>query len=190
MNKFIQLRGTFAVGKTSTARSFISRGNFKVQELELFGKKYPFTYDEEKQYIVTGRYDRNVCGGMDGVITNRDLMKYYLKTLMKKISPRVLVFEAVMYGSTYKFGKELSDLCKVMGYEYRGVQLAPPLEQVIENLAIRNGGKEVNYESLSGMYFSCFKATEKLRKDGIRVDIVNPREYSLDELHKIIEAQL
>ena len=179
-----------AVGKTSTARSFISRGDYEVMEIEIAGKKYPYTYDAKKNYVVTGRYDRNVCGGMDGVITERNLMKLYLQTLMKKVQPKVILFEAVMYGNSFKFGYEMSEICRKNGYEYIGVHLAPDFEDVLDNMYKRNGGKQINVESLSGMYFSSFKATDKLRAAGIKVKVKNPRLFPLPELYKMIEEEI
>lgn len=190
MKKFIHLRGAMATGKTSTARSFISRGEFEVRHIAIGTKKYPYTYDSKRNWLVTGRYDKNVCGGLDGVITNREVMKLYLHRLMREISPDVIVFEAVMYGNSFKFGKECADLCRNDGYEYTGVLLAPDFEVVLGNMYKRNGGKQINVESLSSMYFGSFKAADKLNAAGVKVVAEDTSRYKLGELYKVVEKWL
>ena len=54
-----------------------------------------------------------------------------------------------MYGTTFKFGKELYDLCRNNDFEYHGVLIQPPFETVLANMTQRNGGKEINFESLT-----------------------------------------
>ena len=75
MKYFIHIRGANAVGKTSTARSVIAQGDYRIQFIKVAGKEYPFTYDEKRGWIVTGRYDQKACGGLDGVICDARIMK-------------------------------------------------------------------------------------------------------------------
>ena len=176
-----------ASGKTSTARSVLTQGNYSVFNIKIGGKEYPYTYDEKKNWIVTGRYDLNVCGGLDGRITDKNVMKVYLHRLMNIVKPDVMVFEAVLYGVSFKFGKEISDICRGDGYKYIGVILAPDFEDVMENLNRRNGGKPVNIENLSRMYWQSLTAADKLQKAGVEIYRENPRKYKIDDLHKIVE---
>lgn len=178
------------MGKTSTARSVLSKGKYELKTIKIAQKEYPYCYDQRKKWVVTGRYDKNECGGLDGVITNRDIMKVYINRIMKEVSPEVIVFEAVMYGNSFKFGKELSDLCKINGYDYVGVLLCPELQEVFENMYNRNGGKKINEEGLSQMWFGSLKAANKLIEAGVNVERVNPRDYEKEELYKIVEGAL
>ena len=190
MHKFIHLRGSMATGKTSTARSIISRGDYEVRFVQIAGKEYPYTYDEKQNWIVTGRYDKAVCGGLDGKITNREIMKFYIHKLLSEVKPEVVVFEAVMYGNSYKFGKECADICRGNGYEYIGILLAPEFDVVLSNMYKRNGGKQINVDSLSSMYFGSFTAADKLNKAGVRVVREDTSKYPLDELYKVVEKWL
>ena len=81
--KFIHIRGCMASGKTSTARSFLARGTYVIEYITIDKKKYPYTIDKAQNIVVTGRYDQRVCGGLDGVITNRNVMKLYLYRIMR-----------------------------------------------------------------------------------------------------------
>ena len=190
MRKFVHLRGSMATGKTSTARSIISRGNYEVRFVTIAGKEYPYTYDENKKWIVTGRYDKAVCGGLDGVITNREIMKYYIMKLLKEINPEVVVFEAVMYGHTFKFGKECADICRANGYEYIGILLAPEFDVVLSNMYKRNGGKKINVDNLCSKYFGALTSADKLNKAGVRVVREDTSKYPLDGLYKVVEKWL
>lgn len=190
MRKFIHLRGSMATGKTSTARAILDRGDYEVRFIDIGGSAFPYTYDEKKGWLVTGRYDKAVCGGLDGVITNREIMKIYLHRLMREIKPNVIVFEAVMYGNSFKFGKECADLCKGDGYEYIGILLAPEFDVVLGNMYKRNGGKQINVESLSQMYYGSFKAADKLNAAGVKVVAEDTSKYKLPELYKVVEKWL
>lgn len=190
MKTLVQLRGTMATGKTATARSVIEHGDFTVEMLDIGGKKYPNTIDRKKNWIVTGRYDTRVCGGLDGVITNRDVLKVYLHRLMKELKPEVIVFEAIMYGHTYKFGRELAEICRSDGYKYIGILLQPPLDRVLQNIYNRNGGKPVNEKYIVDRYFSAHNSTVKYMAEGLDCHIVDTSEYELGEMYRIVEQFL
>lgn len=187
MKYFIHIRGANAVGKTSTARSCIAQGDYQVRLIKVAGKQYPYTYDEKRGWIVTGRYDQKACGGLDGVICDARLMKMYINRLMKNVQCRVIVFEAVMYGHTFKFGKELDDMCKKAGFRYKAVSLEPDIKVVLENMKKRNGGKPVKYELLTNVYICNSKAAIRLKEAGIYCDIVDPSKYSPEDLHMIVD---
>lgn len=187
MKYFIHIRGANAVGKTSTARSVIAQGDFTVRQIKVAGKEYPYTYDEKRGWIVTGRYDQKACGGLDGVICDARIMKMYIERLIKTVPCRVIVFEAVMYGQTFKFGKELDDMCRKAGFKYKAVSLEPDIKDLLRNMQKRNGGKPVKYESLTNVYVCNSKAANRLKEAGIYCDIVDPSKFSLEDLHLIVD---
>lgn len=187
MKQFIHIRGCMASGKTSTARSVMAQGNYVVKFISVGKKEYPYTIDEKKRWVITGRYDLCECGGVDGRIKGVDLMKNYLYNIMRQVNPDVLIFEAVMYGVTYKFATEINKLCESLGYKYLGIHLNPSFENVMENMNKRNGGKEIKFDNLSQMYFAGLTAADKLNAAGIKVVAENPREYSKEDLHQIVE---
>lgn len=176
-----------AVGKTSTARSVIRHGNFRVQMMKIGKKEYAYTYDSAKKWVVTGRYDLNECGGLDGRIESGDVMKVYLNRIMRDIKPEVIVFEAVMYGHTFKFGSEIAQIARRYGYEYIGVSLEPGIDAVLQNMYGRNKGKPIDEVRLINMYISNSKATQTLRKHGIFCDSIDSMKYPIEEMYKIVE---
>lgn len=176
-----------AVGKTSTARDFISRGNFNVMQMKIGRRSYPYLYDEQKSIVVTGRYDTRECGGLDGIIKNRAIMTEYLSKIARIVSPKVIVFEAVMYGMTVKFAKEISVMLNRYGYEYIGIQLAPPLETAIDNVFRRNGGKEINLEKFCEKYDRSISASKELKEAGYNIQFIDTSKYQKTDLHNIIQ---
>ena len=109
---------------------------------------------------------------------------------MKEVAPDVIIFEAVMYGHTYKFGKELSDICRSDGYRYIGILLQPPLDMVFQNLYKRNGGKPVKEKLIVERYFSAHNSTAKYMAEGLECHIVDTSEYELEEMYRIVEQFL
>lgn len=176
-----------AVGKTSLARSVISQGNYEVRQIAINKKSFPYTYDPAKNWVVTGRYDTRECGGLDGRITNAELMKAYLCRIMKEVRPDVIITEAVMYGHTFKFGHDLSILARAYGYEYIGISLEPSLETVLSNVYKRNNGKPIKEDSIVGMYVQNSRSTKRLKEAGVRCDVADSSKYKLTEMYKIIE---
>lgn len=190
MKKFIHLRGGMAVGKTSTARQFISRGSFVNEQINVFGKYYPYMYDKQCGIVVTGRYDDRVCGGLDGRITNKQVMLEYIAKIAKEIGPKYIVFEAVMYGKTVKFAEDVSALIGRYGYEYVGICLLPPLECASERLAQRNGGKTINWERFSAQHLQSERSYLELKKRGYNMRAVDTSRIEKGSMWEIIQKEI
>lgn len=187
MKQVIQLRGTFATGKTSTARSVLAHGNFEKLFIEIHGREYPYNYDAGKRWVVTGQYDKNECGGLDGIITDKQLLKHYLYKLMRQVKPDVILFEAVMYGMSLKFGLEIDSMCRKAGYKYTGVLLSPDFEVVMANLYRRNGGKPMDEVEKYNAWRSALVAQKKLHDMGVKTAIEDSSKYSLDDMYMIVD---
>ena len=185
--KVIQLRGTNATGKTTTIRQFIEHGNFTVQSIAIGRRAIEYHWDEERKIVIVGRYDRAVTGGIDGYITNKDLLNNVIIRMIKAIKPETLLFEGVVYGVTFKFAYELARILKSLGYEYIGLCFLPPLNVVFDRLAERNGGKEVDYMSVQSKWFSASSAYEKLYKNGINVKAIDTAKIPKDKMWRLIE---
>lgn len=187
--RFIQIRGSMGSGKTSIARQFIARGNFDVDFVDVFGKKIPFTFDKSRNIIVTGRYDQNECGGCDACIHSKEVCREYLIKLMKK-SPKILVFEGIMYGITFKFSNELNNLCNMLGYKYTAIALVAPFDVLIDRIYGRNGGKPIKVEKIEKQYTAYLRSTKKLEQEGVRVIYSHTQEYDRAGMYKILEEVL
>lgn len=188
MKKVIQVRGTNGTGKTTAVRSLIERGDFKVYFVTVRGKEYPYTYDGK--IVIGGRYDTRECGGLDGVIKDREVLKDYIVKLLKMLQPDALILDAVMYGTTFKFAYELNIACKSLGYTYIGITCAPPLDVSLQRVYMRNGGKEVNVESLQKRHFSSVKAYKRLKAVGMDVRLIDTSKIPKEQMYRIIEDVL
>ena len=190
MKKFIHLRGSMAVGKTSAAREFVSKGNFLDLEIKVSGKYYPYLYEKERNIVVTGRYNTRVCGGLDGIIKSKDLMIKYLASIIKELNPDYIVFEAVMYGTTVKFAEELNSFVNKYGYLYRGLVFCPPLEIAIQRVFERNGGKQINIDNFVKTYEMSYRSFLVLKEKGYKVSLVDTSKYSKKDMFKIIQKEI
>lgn len=188
--KVIQLRGTNATGKTTAVRQFIERGAFEVRSIPVNGQEIEYHYDPGRGIAVLGRYDTRVSGGIDGDITNKVVLRNSIVKLCRKIQPKVLIFEGIVYGVTFKFAYELYQALKLLGYEYRAICFIPPLEVAFDRLAERNGGKPVDVLSVQNKWFTAARSAEKLKQAGIPVKIVDTSKVEKGDMWKIIQEAI
>ena len=191
MKRFIHIRGSTGSGKTTTVRQYLQRtGGFSLHQITVNGKSYPFHYNKAKKILITGVYGRRICDGCDGIITNRDIMLGYLLKLIDTVKPEVIIFEAVLYGITTKFGKELADLVSERGYKYKGIVLTPPMEFCLSNIMTRNGGKRTNIESLRNKCEQAERSGKALKELGVDIEFIDTSKMRVTQLSDIIEKEL
>ena len=185
--KVIQLRGTNATGKTTTIRQFIEHGSFTVESITVAGRNIEYHWDDERKIAIIGRYDQAMSGGIDGYITNKNLLRDVIVRMIRQIRPEVLLFEGIVYGVTFQFAYELTRALKQLKYDYIGICFMPPLDVVFDRLAQRNGGKEVDYMSVQNKWFTASRAYEKLYKQGIDVKAIDTTKIPKESMWRIIE---
>lgn len=188
--KVIQIRGTNAVGKTTAVREFIKHGDFIIRDINVNGKIIECHWEEERKIAIIGRYDKAATGGVDSCIQKKELLNNTIVKIIKTFKPDVLIFEGIMYGVTFEFAYKLVRVLKALHYDYVGLCFFPSLDVVFERLAQRNGGKEVDYMSIQGKWFSAQKAYEKLKANGINVKSIDNSKIPKELMYKIIEEEL
>lgn len=187
MKKIIQLRGTNATGKTTAVRNFINLNNNCIYKIPVRGKEYEYTFLPDRNIVVAGRYDLRECGGIDGIITNKYILKEYMYKIMVDLKPEAVILDAVMYGVSFQFGYELSKVGEQLGYHYIGVLCAPPLDVSLLRLYKRNGGKEINVDHLQQKYFQSLKAYRRSCSAGMDMKLIDTSKIPKDKMQKIIE---
>lgn len=190
MKKFIHLRGSMAVGKTTAARLFLQHGNFQEKQMNVGKKWYPYYYDEKRSIVVTGKYNDRNCGGLDGRIKDVNIMLEYLLRICRIVQPNYIVFEAVMYGLTMKFAENISYGIKKLGYEYVGLCFLPPLEVAIQRVYQRNGGKQIKIDTFVRKYGDSERSYLKLKAKGYNVKHVDTSEFDKQDMWKIIQREI
>lgn len=156
--------------------------------MNVFGKEYPYTYNAKENIVVCGRYDRNVCGGIDGTIHDSKVVKQYVMQLLR-LRPEIIVFEGVMYGLTFKFSSELAMICRLNGYEYKAIVLSPEFNVLLERIYERNGGKPIKVDALNDKYMSCLKSSQKLKDSGIYVKFIDSAPIPKQEMWRLIDDE-
>lgn len=188
--KVIQLRGTNATGKTTTMRQFIERGSFEVRSIPVARREIEYHWDDSRRIAIIGRYDQAMSGGVDGYITNKDLLRDTIVKMLKVVKPEVLLFEGIVYGVTFDFAFCLARVLKQMDVQYLGLCFMPPLDVVFDRLAERNGDKPVDYMSVQNKWFTASRAYEKLRWNGVKVKAIDTTKIPKDQMYKIIEDEI
>lgn len=190
MRRLIHLRGTNGVGKTTAVLQFIERGEF-TKEVELIGENgYEYHRDASRNIVVLGRYGETTCGGIDGRITDKEVLKNVVAHFLKKLRPTTFVFEGVLYGVTFRFGDELRRICEALGYEYVGVCLTTPLETAIERVIKRSGNAGVDIMSIQSKYFSSLRAYQKMKATGAKVELIDTSNIDYGCMYRIIQERL
>lgn len=188
--KVIQLRGTNATGKTTAIRQFIERGEFSVERIKIGLRDIEYHWEENRRIAVLGRYDKSITGGIDGYITDKRLLQDVILRLINRVHPETLLFEGIVYGVTFQFAYELSNLLKRIGYEYVGLCFIPPLDVVFERLSERNGGKQVDYMSVQNKWFTASRAYERLFKAGVKVKEIDTTKIQKESMWRVIQQEL
>lgn len=191
MSKFIQVRGSTGTGKTTAVRQFLQiTGGFVLHQITVRGKQYPFYHNKEKNIVVTGVYGKRNTDGLDGVITDKDTMFNYLISIVTSVKPETVVFEAVMYGLSFKFANELAEELKKRGYEYIGIVLDPPWQFAYNNIMKRNGGKNINVKSLKAKFVQAQRSADKLKAAGLDIRVVDTSRMRESGLYSLIQEAM
>lgn len=186
---FLQIRGIHGTGKTSLARAFLREGNFEQETIAVCGNYFPLNIDRTRNVVVTGKYGEAKCGGLDGKITDRRMMLEYLYAIMQK-KPDVIIFEAVMYGITTQFTKDLDLLCRKQGYKFKAVALYCEFEEILQRIYTRNGGKRFDVDTLYKKCKSSDKANHRLLQSGVDMRIVDTTNMTPEEVFKQVRRYL
>lgn len=186
--KVIQIRGVNGVGKTTAVREYIRKGLFCAESIEMGGKQYSYQYDGK--IAIIGNYDGAECGGVDGLIKNKDELKNLIAKILRTIKPDALIFEGVMYGQTFQFSYEINRLAKALGYEYIALCFVPPFETSLLRIWERNGGKDINVEQRQATYRSAIKSNSLLRMRGVTTKDIDTSSIPKEDMYRIIEEAL
>lgn len=191
MSKFIQIRGSMGTGKTTAVRQYLQlTGNFTLHQITVQGKQYPFYHNSHNNTVVTGIYGRRMADGLDGVIDDRNVMMAYLLKIVDTVHPDFVVFEAIMYGTTFLFGQELAEELKKRDMEYEGLVFCPPYEFTVSNILQRNGGKPIKFKALSQKWQQVKRSAEKLQEAGYNIKFVDTSRVRVNDMHYLIEKEL
>lgn len=182
--KLIQLCGTNGVGKTTSVLQFCEHRGMTAQVLEIDKRQYD--YHTDGKAVVLGRYGLTKCGGIDGKITDKRVLKYVIIQFLRRLKPEVLVFEALVYGNTFTFRWEMAQLAKTLGYEYTAVCIVPPLDVAIDRTYERNGN-DVNVEQIAQKYFQALKSSAKLKQAGVNVRVIDTSKVQKEEMYRNVE---
>lgn len=199
MNKIIQIKGTNGCGKSTTVAQFMDKYNF-VRETIFLKKKIDF-YSYKDICVLAKLSNKNSPRsnkpiilsdgrryvGLDGVITDKNLLHEVIFNIIKLKEPRVFIFEALVYGKTYTFSRILNTLAKSMNYEYISVFLTCRNNGFYERVKIRNQGKYFNQSLQKKTNILAARAAKKTMQAGIKTIVVDTSEIEKNNMYKIIE---
>ena len=181
----IQLRGTHGAGKTTAVREYIEKGNFIARDQRIRGAHIIYQFDGK--IAIIGKYCAAASGGIDGYITNKDVLKNTIAIAAKEIQPEVLVFEGVMYGQTFQFSYDIARWAKAKGYEYCALCLHAAIDEQILRVYQRNDGKEFDVAKMLDKYKRGEQANVKLAAKGVWIEQVDTSKIEYGSMYKPLE---
>ena len=186
MRTLIQLRGVNASGKSTAVRQFIERNGLKPTYIQVQGKCSKI--EANKQCAVVGWYiPDSKAEGCDAHIDNKEHLKSVLNALMEK-QYRIIIFEGLIYGMTFKLAYDINQACKKYGYKYRPLFLYCRYTQNLDRLMLRNGGNtSINFDTFDGKCESLKKSAIKMRDSGINTKFIDTTNIELEEMWKIVQ---
>lgn len=186
--KLIQIRGCNASGKTTSVRQFIQRNNLQIKQVCVKGKNTYITTNEDNSIVVLGRYDKKT-GGCD-LFANKDHVFNTIVWIIFNLRPKVIIFEGLIYGLTYKFASQVSDYVKKYNYEYSGLCLYANEEIVLQRLYKRNGGKAIKEINIFKKTKTMISSYKKLLSCGYKVKMIDTSTLKEEYMYKIIEDEI
>lgn len=186
--KLIQIRGSNGSGKTTMMKQFVEKHNLEIKNIDVGGIPTDISTNQDMSIIVLGKYNKKT-GGCD-LYKNKEHISKTIYQVVKDYRPKILLFEGLIYGLTYKFAKTLADTMKKYGYDYKGICLYLEPELAIKRVLLRNGGKSINHQAIYDKTKSFLASYEKLKKDNYNVKMINTGNVNIENMVDILEREI
>lgn len=186
--KLIQIRGCNGSGKTTMMKQFVEKHNLEIKEIQV--NKIPtfISVSKDMQIIVLGRYDKKT-GGCD-LYKNKEHVYQTIYQVIRVYKPRLLLFEGLIYGLTYKFGKVLADEVNRFGYDYKGVCLFIEPTEAIARIYVRNGGKDINAQYIYNKTKAFLNSYNKMKDSHYNMTLYDTSKIEKDKMIDILEKAI
>lgn len=184
----LQIRGANGAGKTTAVRDFCEKHGMRMEEMSVGGIPTFITSTASKDIIALGRYDKKI-GGCD-IYKNKNHVRATLEYCVRQYQPQYIVWEGLLYGLTFKFSKEVAVWLGSHGYKYRGLLFNIDFDTALERIYNRNGGREINLQSLQNKIERAYISSMQLAESGCRVKVVNTKDIPKAELYREVEKLL
>lgn len=163
--KVIQISGTNGTGKTTLIKSLIQKSNFMRLQLPEGNEIKYWNYDG--RIAIIGTYDNTNCCGVDkGTVRAESLFGAILFVIRQ--APEVILFESVIYGSSYKFRKRVADTCLSFGIQYINVILFAKPEIIVKRICERTG-RNADFDAIMQKGKQVISGGRKLHQEGVPV---------------------
>lgn len=182
--RVIQIRGSHGTGKSTCVRQFTERHNFIPVEIKTNKQTIRLLFGGG--IYVVGRYDTD-CGGVDSEIHDKDVLKEVIAKIAKR-NPRCVVFEAEIYGETFKLSSEVKKISEHFGGHYTALQFITKTGNAVERIKKRNGGKNVDVKKIDEKARRSLLSAIKLEEIGSDVRIVDTGSIKQEEMWKVLEG--
>lgn len=183
----INIRGSHSTGKTTAVRDFIKKHNNVKEETIYTGKyKSKFTIINNDEIVVFGTYSSEGCCGCDKDCKGREHLLEMMSYTLKKIKPKYIIYEGILYGTTFKLAQDVHRLSKIYGYSWECILLYRPLSSLIKLIEERNKGADYDVLTVESRYKSSYTSTKKLKEAGYKTNIIQADKIEKENMYKIL----
>lgn len=186
----VLIRGSNAVGKSTSVRQFIGMHNdAEIIPIKTEGKPPVYVTRFGKNIFALGRYDVSSPGA--DRYSNKLTIIRTIKQIIETYSPSAIILEGVIVGSTYRMSFDICNFVGKYGYKYQTVALERPMRSVIALLEARNGGADYNPSTILAQFEHHLSTTRKMeREQAFLVKRINADLVSYEDMWKIVAEQV
>ena len=164
----VNVRGINASGKSTAVREFCRAYSLQPQEVMFVGEKFRIMTDGVR--LVFGWYKPySNSEGCDALRADKDQFKSFFEYALKRIKPRVVVYEKQIWSTTYKFTSEIAEICNSHDYSFIALQMCIRYETALNRLFGRNGGNMTNLVNFDNRYYQVQCARKNMKEQGMTV---------------------
>lgn len=182
----INVRGINASGKSTAVREFCRTFNLKPSQIQVRGKKYRVMTGGGKYVIGWYKPYSGAFEGCDPMNIDKEDFKMLLKLIMEEERPDLIVYEKLIWSTTYKLTGEIIDLAKGFGYDFLAIQMMISYEDSLNRLFTRNAKKNVSIENFNNRFACVQRSLKKLEAKDIFILYSYSSKIPIDGMQEVL----
>lgn len=187
MSTVINIRGPAGSGKTTLAKTYMSR--YDPQPLiEKEGATKPVGHYLDNGVVVIGFYpETSKTGGCDTISKVAEIERLVERAV--ELGANVL-YEGYMYSTIWHNIQELRQRLEAKGNNLKLIYMDTPPELSIARIKMRNGGKPFKEENCYAKYKIMQRQIQKARDEAFDFHLVRPEDDGVALIESLLAAEI
>lgn len=190
MRKVIALRGLSGSGKSTACLGYIDRHYPVTTRLIDIPDASRKTITVTPATVFLGDYTKGIKhpGAEDS--WRESYIFHVLAYVFNEYPDRNVVIDSFILNRVTSFTIKLNNFCEDAGYEFVSVLIDVPIDEVVQRMSFRNGGKAVNIDSLRAYAVRLIRQTNKLMAADIETVIIDARDFTIDNTRDLLSRYI